>query len=206
MAIDRLTHLPAALGGGGAMHRPLTPGTPVGHVPLARPVLPSAPYTPMSGGCGGGVAHAAPSASYGPGGRTVHVCPPRTFTFTKLGAGLKQTLVLLERIDCSAFQTADLIVRVHTDASIDTDCFITVEVVPDGFTHDDPDQQFFAAELDPPVTFSGASPPSAGDVEVRTYSSGLGAMLAVRIIAEQSDPVGEDITARLSVDLVLRDC
>lgn len=113
----------------------------------------------------------------------------------------------MERIDCSGYETCDLIVRVHTDATIsDSAASISIEVVPDGFTMDDPAQSFFADELDTPVTFTGASPPTAGNVQVRTYTSGLGAMLAVRVKGEQSNPAGAALTARISIELALREC
>ena len=199
-----LSHLPRNLQA--AMSHTLgTPGRPVGSS-LARPAGANASHglpTPASASCGCG-SKGAPM-SRGGGGRTVEVCPPRDFTFTNLGLGLSQTVLVAERIDCSAYETVDLIVRVHTDATMGAGSTISVEVVPDGFTSDDPAQPFYGGVLgNAPVTFITA--PSAGDIEVKTYTSGLGAMLAVRVVGDQANNAGTDVTARLSIELALREC
>ena len=116
-------------------------------------------------------------------------------------------LFSMERIDCSAYETVDLIVRVHTDASVTPDSKLSIELVSDGYTADDPSQSFFSGVLDSnPIVFAGADVPSAGDIAIKTYTSGLGAMLAVRVKGEQSNSAGTDVTARISIELALREC
>lgn len=199
MAFDKLTHLPAALGGGPSMARPLSPGR------YLDP-MPSAPSSSCGGGCAAGATSPSPAPLRGAGGRTVQVCPPRDFDFTNLDDAGELVVLVAERIDCAAFRTADLIVRVHTDASIAGECSITIEVVSDGYTRDDPNRAIFGPVLGTGIVFDGAAPPEAGDVVVQTYSSGLGAMLAVRVVGQQADPAGEEVRARLSIDLALREC
>ena len=96
-------------------------------------------------------------------GHIVRVCPPRTFDFTDLGDAGAESITVGERIDCSQYQHVDLIVRVHTDASIASNCSIGVYVVSDGFTTDDPSQDFFSAPLGQShVVFTNTNVPPAG--------------------------------------------
>lgn len=195
MAFDTLTHRPS---GGAGLHRPLSPGRPFGD--LGAP-------PPASTGCGGHAPMSHGPVATGRGRATVGVCPPRDFDFTDLGDGGTQSIRVAERIDCAPYKAVDLIVRVHTDASIASGCSISVFVVSDGFTTDDPSQDFLSTTLGQGgITFSGGTPPAAGEIEIISYTSRLGAMLAVLVIGVQDDPAGEACTARLSIELVLREC
>ncbi len=131
--------------------------------------------------------------------REIMVCPPRDFVWTKLAAAQTQLITLDERIDCSPFDQADLTVRVHTDATIP--CFVKVHLVSDGFTHDDPSQDFFS---DPVLTITLNGNQTAPKYVVDTHTDGLGSMLAVQIEAKQHGSTATAFTARLSVGLVLR--
>ncbi|MCB9594326.1 MAG: hypothetical protein H6719_16465 [Sandaracinaceae bacterium] len=142
-------------------------------------------------------------------GHVIRVCPPRQFDFSELGDGGSGFVTVAERIDCSQYQHADLLVRVHTDATFASGCSMSVVVVSDGFTTDDPSQDFFSAALGQGgIIFNGSDPPTAGTLEVATYSSRLGAMLAVFVVGQQAGtaPAPPSIQARLSIDLTLREC
>lgn len=141
--------------------------------------------------------------------QVIRVCPPRDFDFTELGDAGTQTIRVAERIDCSQYQALDLVVRVHTDASIASGCSIGVYALSDGFTTDDPSQDFFTTLVPAGQTFivfTNSSLPAAGHLAVATYTSALGAMAGVAVVGAQPDPAGEALSARLSIDLVLREC
>ncbi|MCB9593987.1 MAG: hypothetical protein H6719_14735 [Sandaracinaceae bacterium] len=131
--------------------------------------------------------------------REILVCPPRDFVWTKLAAGQSQTQTIEEHIDCSPYDQADLVVRVHTDATIP--CFVQVNLRSDGFTHDDPGQDFFSDVLGT-ITLTGDQ--TAPKYVTDTFTDGLGAMLAVQVVAKQHDSTATTFTARLSIGLVLR--
>lgn len=131
--------------------------------------------------------------------REIVVCPPRDFVWSKLAAGQIQYLTLEERIDCAPYDQADLTVRVHTDATIP--CYVKVHLVSDGFTQDDPSQDFFSSAV---LTVTMTGNQTAPKYLVDTVTDGLGAMLAVRIEAKQHGSVATAFTARLSVGVVLR--
>jgi len=131
-------------------------------------------------------------------GRTIRVCPPRDFTFTDLGTEDTQTITIAERIDSSQYDELDLMVRVHTAATIAS--AITVQVVSDGFTTDDPATEFFSTPIGS-VELQGS--PAAGTLRVQNIASKLGAMVAVQVVGEQAVTPGTT-TARLSIDLALK--
>lgn len=135
-------------------------------------------------------------------GMTIRVCPPRDFDFDDLGNLDTQDIVVGERIDCSQYDQVDVMVRVHTAGSIPASASIAVVLLSDGFTTDDPSQDFFD-EIGTVVLDSSLD--DAGDFVVSTFSSGLGSMLAVKVRGTAPSPAST-LNARLSIDLVLKTC
>lgn len=135
-------------------------------------------------------------------GRTIRVCPPRDFDFDDLGNGDHQDITVGERIDCSQYDQVDVMVRVHTTATIPSGGTIEVVLYSDGFTTDDPSQDFFkeidSVTLDDTLT-------AAGTFVVDTFGSELGSMLAVQVRGTQPSPAAT-MNARLSIDLALKTC
>lgn len=132
-------------------------------------------------------------------GRVIRVCPPRDFDFSAVEANEDETVTVLERIDVSQYDALDLIVRLHS-ATLPTPGTLKVQVVSDGYTPDDPSQDFFSGALGG-ITFD--DDPTAPTVRVNSISAGLGAMIAVQVIgAQESTPV--TISARVSIDVALR--
>lgn len=140
-------------------------------------------------------------------GRTIRICPPRTFNFDNLagGASAAQTITIAERIDCSQFDTADLIVRVVGDITTGTSpAQIDVVLVSDGFTPDDPSQDFFS---DPIATvsfvYSGNQPAYAAGTLKIDSAADLGSMLAVQVIGTPAT-AADTLNGRLAIDLALK--
>ncbi len=183
--------------------RPLPSGRPFGGV---EPTSPPTSAGACGSDCGCGPSR-PPLGVAGVGQRTVRVCPPRVFDFAGLDADGAQTVTVADRIHAVGYSSVDLVVRFHSDATIASDGWITIMVVSDGHTPDDPSLDFFSAPLGGQggLTFSGSSPPVAGQLVTEAYTAALGAWLAVRVLAQQSDPVGTNISARMSIDLVLRE-
>lgn len=137
-------------------------------------------------------------------GRIVRVCPPRDFDFDDLGNNDSQDITVGERIDCSQYDQVDVIVRVHTAATIPTSATIKVVLYSDGFTADDPSQDFFD-EIDSVELNSTLK--AAGTFVVETFSANLGSMLAVKVRGTMPSPATSlDLNARLSIDLALKTC
>ncbi|MCB9593988.1 MAG: hypothetical protein H6719_14740 [Sandaracinaceae bacterium] len=134
----------------------------------------------------------------------VRVSPPRDFVFDQLTAGQSQTLTVMERIDCTGYDKVDLLVRVHEDSTITTNGAVAVQLVSDGFTQDDPSQDFFSTVLggQAPIVF-GEGSVDAGTFEVATVSSELGSRVAVQVVGTGGSGA---VTLRLSIDLVLKQC
>ncbi len=132
-------------------------------------------------------------------GRTIRVCPPRDFDFSGLAASQEEIVTVGERIDVSQYDELDLIVRLH-EGTLPTPGVLTVRVVSDGFTPDDPSVDFFGAPVGD-VTFDDE--PTAPTLRVTSISSGLGAMIAVQVVGTQAaSPV--TISARVSIDVALK--
>jgi len=131
-------------------------------------------------------------------GRTIRVCPPRDFDFSDLGSNDEQTITIAERLDASQFDELDLMVRVHTAATIAS--AITVQVVSDGFTTDDPATEFFS---DPIGSVSLNGNQNAGTLSISNISSKLGAMVAVQVKGTQAGSPATN-SARLSIDLAMK--
>jgi len=133
-------------------------------------------------------------------GHTVRICPPRDFDFSNLGGSpASLTVTLEERIGAAQYDELDLIVRVHS-ATIGTDATVTVQVVSDGYTDDDPATEFFSSPIGSVQLDDTAA---AGDLEVTSITSKLGSMVAVQVIgAQASNPVS--MLTRLSIDLALK--
>lgn len=134
-------------------------------------------------------------------GRVVRVCPPRDFNFDDLGSG-SATIVVSERIDASQYDTIDLMVRVHTATTISTNGAITVQLVSDGHTSDDPSVDFFSAVLGQGVVLAGAEA-VALHIESLGAADGIGSMVAVKVVGTAGAGV---VTARLSIDLAMKTC
>jgi len=142
-------------------------------------------------------------------GRTIRVCPPRDFNFGGLGDSDFQEIIIAERIDASQFDQLDLCVRVHEDSLIPENGTIQVFVLSDGFTTDDPSEDFYSDPLGQGITFTGNSNgagPLEGTFELENVTTDLGAMVAVRVKGTQPGTAGTNFTARLSIDLALKTC
>jgi len=142
-------------------------------------------------------------------GRTIRVCPPRDFDFGGLGNSGEEEILIAERIDASQYDQLDLMVRVHDNSAIPSGGKIEVLVVSDGFTTDDPSEDFFSAALSNGVQFNGDGNgfgPTAGTFELDEITSDLGAMVAVRVKGTQPATAVTNFTARLSIDLALKTC
>lgn len=135
-------------------------------------------------------------------GRTIRVCPPRDFDFGDLGANDTSTVTVEERIDASQYDEVDLIVRVHQDATLASGAgHVKVQIVSDGYTTDDPSQDFFSEVLGS-IKLQGAI--TAGELELATVSSPLGAMVAVQVEGKQPATAVTTQNARLSIDLAFK--
>jgi len=132
--------------------------------------------------------------------KVVRVTDPETHDFDEIGDAGTQTITLARRLSSSEFTQLDLLVRVHEAVTLVTDGSIVVNVVADGFTHDDPSVDFFGEVL-ASVTLSGAL--TAGQFEIATATSKLGSMVAVQIVATQPQTAGT-LSSRLSMDLVFK--
>ncbi|MCB9597275.1 MAG: hypothetical protein H6719_31410 [Sandaracinaceae bacterium] len=130
----------------------------------------------------------------------VRVCPPRDFDFSNVSTGT-ETIVVAERIDASQYDTIDVIVRVHTATTISTNGAIAVQVVSDGYTADDPSQDFFGSTIGNGTTLSGTL--AAGGMTVESLSASIGSMVAVRVVGTAGSGA---VTARLSIDLAMKTC
>ncbi|MCA9611051.1 MAG: hypothetical protein KC619_35900 [Myxococcales bacterium] len=116
-----------------------------------------------------------------------------------------QKITIAERIDCSQYDTAELIVRVvGTVTTSYTGSSIKVVLVSDGFTPDDPSQDFFG---DPIATasfsYTSNSPTfAAGTLQVQSATD-LGSMLAVQVIGTPVTTAAS-LNGRLAIDLALK--
>src|SRR5258708_3315988 len=69
-------------------------------------------------------------------GMTMRLIPKTTYTFSNLGNALTQAILLCQHIDCSVFQEASFLVRVH--GGVITAGSVKIDVVADGWTLEDP--------------------------------------------------------------------
>ncbi len=137
-------------------------------------------------------------------GSVLQVSPPRDYEFNQITSGQAQTQTVMERIDVGGADKIDLVVRVHETATISTSGNISVQLVADGFTADDPSQDFFSGVIggQAQVIF-GAGAVAAGTLQVATVSADVGSRVAVQVVGVGGSG---DVALRLSIDLVLKHC
>jgi hypothetical protein len=139
------------------------------------------------------------------GGRVIRICPERSFTFSELGAADTQQILLAERIDCSQYNYVDLIVRVHSGA-VGPGTKIEVRIASDGWTSDDPSAGFYKVLTGATVELNSTTAGNPPVLLVGTATSQLGEMLTVVVVGTQHSTTPTTVTARISVDLVLKSC
>jgi len=133
-------------------------------------------------------------------GEVIRVCPPRVFDFSNIEAGGAQHITVAERIDVSQYARADLMVRVH-EAQLTGTVVITVQLVSDGYTTDDPAKTFFSQPLGAGIVFDATDAVPPGTFELETLTGGLGSLMAVQVKVAQG---AGDAMVRLSIDLALK--
>lgn len=137
-------------------------------------------------------------------GRTIRICPPRTFNFDDLAntdTDDEMVITIAERIDASQYTAADLVVRVVSDVTVTNgSSYIQVRLVSDGFTPDDPSQDFFSSTALASADYTANA--SAGDLKVAAATD-LGSMLAVQIAAN-AEGSAATLNGRFAIDLVLK--
>jgi hypothetical protein len=138
-------------------------------------------------------------------GRVIRVCPERTFTFTDLGNNDVQEIVIAERIDCSQYTYVDLIARVHSATIGAVNAKIEVKIACDAWTPEDPTKEFKKVLTAATVELNSTSVASIPVLLTGSASSQLGAMLKV-IVAGTQPSSATTLTARISIDLVLKSC
>ena len=143
-------------------------------------------------------------------GRTLRVLDPTfydSFTATTLGANLSTTITVVEHISVVEYREATLLVRLHPGTSLAAQATVTVSVVGDGFTEDDPATSFHTGTLGS-VAFAGAnSVPAFALVQIKgdgTNVGYFGAMLAVTVTFAQGGTPG-NVQPYLSLDLAVKE-
>ena len=140
-------------------------------------------------------------------GHRLNIIPRQTFDFTYLAAGASQTHVLAGKIPTARFTKAELLVRAHSVGidSAGTDASITVDVVNDASTDEDPNRTFLGdtAIAGGYVTFTEAT--SGGAFELWPLTGDFGSMVAVRVIGLQSTGTAYSLVAEISADLILKE-
>ncbi len=137
-------------------------------------------------------------------GRTIRICPPRTFTFDTLDGGTSgQTITIAERIDASQFELAELVVRVVGAVTTGVSpAKIEVLLVSDGYTPDDPSRDFFGDALATVAFTYNANGYAVGTLKIGSATD-LGGMLAVQIKGTPAATTGS-LNGRFAIDLVLK--
>src|SRR5207245_1638191 len=106
---------------------------------------------------------------------STRIIPRTSFVFDKLQGTQSQTITVAQHIDVGPFQEVDLVIRVHT-AIINAGCNITIAVLLDGWTAEDPAASFTQAN-----DFSGTA----------LLSYGIGAAPTTPLV--QVYPVGSTV-------------
>ena len=137
----------------------------------------------------------------------MNIIPRQTFDFTYLAAGASETRVLAGKIPTARFTKAELLVRVHTVGidSAGTDASITVDVVNDASTDEDPNATFLGdtAITDAEVTIWEGT--ANGAFALAPLTGDFGSMVAVRVIGLQSTGTAYSLVAEISADLILKE-
>ena len=124
-----------------------------------------------------------------------------------LAAGASQTHVLAGKIPTARFTKAELLVRAHTVGidSAGTDASITVDVVNDASTDEDPNATFLGdtAITDAEVTIWEGT--ANGAFALAPLTGDFGSMVAVRVIGLQSTGTAYSLVAEISADLILKE-
>jgi hypothetical protein len=151
------------------------------------------------------------------GGMTMRIIPRQGYIFTGLGASGQATVMIASHIDVSAFQEADLLVRLHPQSVIPSGANVVVGLVTDGYTFDDPAPavaagQFFfgsapAAGLPGCVQITSSNTPpffAVASMNQGSTTTPFGRLLAVQMIATQGTTGGANFGVFMSLDLVLK--
>jgi hypothetical protein len=139
-------------------------------------------------------------------GMTMRLIPKTTYTFSNLAASSNMSFLLCQHIDCSVFQEASFLVRVHS-GTIGTTATIKIDVVADGWTLEDPGIALTSLN-DASGTALGNFTLANGGALTAAYglinvAKPSGRLLSVQITGTQVAAV-QTITAAISIDLTLK--
>ena len=138
-------------------------------------------------------------------GQLIQVIPRQLSDFTYLSPGASEARVVLGRLPTVGFNEATLLVRCHSN-SIDPNGAgkVTVSVVVDASTPEDPDNTFLGASAvqGGAVTLDGGS--AAGSFTLTTLTGDLGAAVALKVVAAQDAASALSLAIDFSADLVFR--
>jgi hypothetical protein len=142
---------------------------------------------------------------------TIHrVIPKQLFDFSGGANSSAQPQVVARAIPVAQWQEAVLLVRLHSNdgAAWTTGQSIKVDLLAEGYTDEDPDEDFVIATPLATVTFSGASAGTSPTLSIARAEFGggpgqFGAYLRVVVTGTQSTSA-QALRGWLSVDLSLK--
>jgi hypothetical protein len=137
-------------------------------------------------------------------GIVLRVLPRTVFTFTGLGASpAAATVPVAQHIDVTPFTEAELQIRFHAGSTgLSAGQTVSVSVLPEGYTFDDPTAVFTGT----PATFTT---PAGGPAALPFYTllpvpTGFGRLLSVSVVANGGNVAGANYQFALSLDLLLK--
>jgi len=140
-------------------------------------------------------------------GQVVRVIPRTTLKISSsVGQGQTQILASVGRIDTSQYKEGTLMVRLHS-LSVTNSPAVTVTVKSDGYTAEDPGQDFIESTELASITKTGLTDATAPYFETKDLLAGtqaLGGMAYVEVEGTQASSAAEQ-TIELSVDIALKE-
>ena len=137
-----------------------------------------------------------------PGG-VIEIAPKRSYNFDDLADGQSLTCDVVEHLDVSQWCEATLMVNVYTN---NLDNFasnqIDVLVKADGYTTEDPSQEFTGATL-ATITINNGTGSNA--YSLQALSANFGPMVKVQVVGSRNASA-TNTNAELSIRLSLKSC
>lgn len=134
-------------------------------------------------------------------GTLIEVTPKRTYNFDHLDQTDTLSFNIAERIDVSQWPFGTLMVNVFSSAITHASSTVTIKALADGFTTEDPSQDFVDSTAVATVTLNSTT--NGGDFKLDSFSGNWGSMIAIQVsgfrASGDTDPISVDIQVRLAM-------
>lgn len=139
-------------------------------------------------------------------GMMMRIIPRTVYDFTKVQASQTVQFIIAQHIDVGPFQEADFMIRCYNPSISPAGASITIQLLADGYTLDEPSLDFFSVNDGKSSAFGSivyGNTTTTTTYSVLSVNNQFGRMLAVRLIATQPASTGS-LVATISIDLALK--